>query len=608
MNRCKDCARSFTCRAFVLLLLVAQGFYLSSTSIASVSASGWFTLDEPKHDKAQACMEVDPGLDATVFWPKTWWAGEPQRMPTAKGAAVSAYWRIEICRGIRDHELAFDWALPGVRRLVTERAGDFLIPGATGETGCDESCAGVIRVTRLQGCPTLAHPLASTDADEQADALALGPDSIEMFLEGAEFFLLSGLHTGNCSYEFPFAVTLPGRYRLIATAVRTDWAGLAEAPLGSPPLTGVAPLTLDDILGSRAFIQLGRDNAHGADRLRETVLHGRWPHNASSQSDALPTCSVQLVPGAVPTPPPGRWVQLSSVSGMFDAAFHPALNFTSMVKEYTRYGLDVRDLMVHSPRMYTDRTNGLAWRPYACRMPRNTANISAIQLCLSRQPPFTFRGDSQTRTFFNAIMKRFAGEVQVAVKHTTSQADIQGIVSGNQCAKSMDACFAWDQLLSTPFQDFSTRSLVLNAGQWHLWVRKNTIAAYSSNVLGRVFNESSGWLALASTRVRNGGHLVWLETTQSPLLIAPYLIRRHEARSTQRTVLINRAAQRFFASRGWTRVPADGSRPLLTFVQQNDILGGLTGEYIDGSHPLVQENAMNALADRLLLTVCGSDS
>lgn len=79
-----------------------------------------------------------------------------------------------------------------------------------------------------------------------------------------------------------------------------------------------------------------------------------------------------------------------------------------------------------------------------------------------------------------------------------------------------------------------------------------------------------------------------------------------ESRTPQRVNLLNRIANRFFVAKGWTTVPADGSAPLLAYVQQEDVLRGMTALYEDTAHPYNLDNTLAVATDRLLYSLCPS--
>lgn len=279
---------------------------------------------------AGSCSKVIPGPEAAVYWSGAWPAGiiAPPK-PLATGTGVDAYFLSEICAGVAGHEVAFDFALAGVRELVEAGSGDFSLPGALCRGGV---CAGVLRVTRLQNCPYPLFPPplrnASDDLDLLADAYLMGPDYIEAIFDGPEFHTAMGVHVGNCTYEIPFAATVPGVYHVEATLVRSNWKGLDE----------VAPtraLTLTNLIGTR-YIRIGDVIPPAtSDSLRLAVLYGRSADAAPPAGIALPTripplpaCSLSSAPHAVSTSHPGRWIRLAPVKGMFDAGFAPKHNFS----------------------------------------------------------------------------------------------------------------------------------------------------------------------------------------------------------------------------------------------------------------------------------------
>ena len=83
-------------------------------------------------------------------------------------------------------------------------------------------------------------------------------------------------------------------------------------------------------------------------------------------------------------------------------------------------------------------------------------------------------------------------------------------------------------------------------------------------------------------------------------ILCPTVKGMFESRTPQRIHMINRVAKRFFSAKGWAVVPPDGSEPLLSIIQQEDVYLGLTALYFDTSHPFNLDHALGVVLDRLL--------
>lgn len=273
------------------------------------------------------------------------------------------------------------------------------------------------------------------------------------------------------------------------------------------------PLTLDQILGSAVFVRLGNPQAlpqpDAVDALRETVLYGRSPdvEGAAKPSDTLPLCGLTRKPGAVPTAPPGRWVRIAPTAGMFDHGTVRHYNHSQALAAWATVNLDTTGFIDFSPPVYTERIEGMAWRPYTCRASVRSDNVTAVQECIRSQPPIAFRGDSQTRTLFNSIMARFAGKASVAEKHVT----------GEQCvAAAMDVCFTTDIGLEIPLASLpQDKSIVMNCGHHALAHCSRVLHAYKQG-LEAIFSDAvvnNGWLdMIKKKKAEIGLKLAWLET------------------------------------------------------------------------------------------------
>ena len=83
-------------------------------------------------------------------------------------------------------------------------------------------------------------------------------------------------------------------------------------------------------------------------------------------------------------------------------------------------------------------------------------------------------------------------------------------------------------------------------------------------------------------------------------ILCPTVKGMTESRTPQRIHMINLVAKRFFSAKGWAVVPPDGSEPLLSIIQQEDVYLGLTALYFDTSHPFNLDHALGVVLDRLL--------
>ena len=291
-------------------LLLATSPSASQATFA-ITASGRVRSLSPTARPACAPLALTRG--AVVYWPSLHPEMGPPPPPSAVGpAAAAAYWSVERCSS-RD---------------------DLGVPDAARPMCPSRDCDGVFRVMRLQGCPASARcgggggvtapdcpplnpfPLANgSSAVGIATARALGPDELLVMLEGPEVAVLGGTHVGRCVYDFPFAVSVPGTYRLTVTALRADWAALDESQGGFPRLT------LDNVAGDALLLTIGDAAAAEAARVDALALQtgADSPLRPCALRDYSDTTGGGIgAPAPSPLPPIGRWLRTTPSTGMFD--------------------------------------------------------------------------------------------------------------------------------------------------------------------------------------------------------------------------------------------------------------------------------------------------
>jgi hypothetical protein len=229
-------------------------------------------------------------------------------------------------------------------------------------------------------------PPFSAEAPPSAEAVELawelGPDDFLVVLEGAELVKLRALHVGGCAYVFPLALTLPGRYRLVARAVRAGWASIDERGAHRP-------LTLDDLAGPKLLVTIG--DARDARAARAAALAA--VDECGRAGAPAPVCA-----GAPPRA--GRWVRrLSGEAAEADMFAAPAPAFASAVPGIAAY--------------FSELDRAHAWAPYdCCELP---VSARAAAACFS-DASVLFRGDSHLRFLYNSVMIAACGVREAAVK------------------------------------------------------------------------------------------------------------------------------------------------------------------------------------------------
>ena len=209
-------------RAQLIALVVASSviavgptLWRSSLLLQSPRLEGASSLQYRVDDApAESCELLPPTAGAVLYWPNKHNADEAMQAPPSS-YNVSDVWSTFLCT---------------TRRRVAQRGRRDAAADATPALDECAGCEGVLRLTRTIGCSTAINPsrMSYDDPATAAAAEALGPDDISVWLEGAELLSPLGVHTGNCTYDFSFRVTIPGVYRVVAVVTRSDWDALDE--------------------------------------------------------------------------------------------------------------------------------------------------------------------------------------------------------------------------------------------------------------------------------------------------------------------------------------------------------------------------------------------
>lgn len=475
------------------------------------------------------CTTLIPSSGAVVYYPNVWAPGVIPPFASANTTSDTlAFWHSEWCSGGEAVSALFDLHTPGLSGVLENAlkawdmlnspsmANDFHLPlGQQRKEYCD-GCEGVLRFSRQQGCVTTEGPNLKGDTKGPLydHASALGPDELWVTLEGAEFHVLPALHLGNCSYALPYAVTLPGLYRLHAYALRADYASLDEIKYADH----FPPLTLDSILGSKLLIQLGSASTGDQDAARAKVL---GPLVASSdlgpRTPALPSCSAStLNEGGL-----GRYVRKVPTT---PATFAPDQPPFSMP---LNLGSQPMSFFVQLQDEYE-------FLPYACRRPPFDASRTAARCFSSRK--VNFRGDSQMRVFYNHIMQRVCGVPLAAIKGAWQESTC--IFNTSLCQDAL-VCLMADPLAETLENITSFDVVAVNFGQ-HQASQHRTPAAVYRQKITEYFDVFAD---LAGPQWRSTHKLLWFETQTLCISNRDYLHSFGDWRTPHRVSLYNRVAR-----------------------------------------------------------------
>ena len=229
-----------------------------------------------------------------------------------------------------------------------------------------DETSGWFLVQRVRGCfeseSKQTTPDFTTDATWRrlVDATFASED-FALTLEGPEIHGLERTHVGPCTFELPFRVTAPGRYRVSLMWTRSGYRAVAEDQKEWPAPETAFPL------GHGVFVELGRglstSERQGGDQENlstcttpEQVQHGRW---------------------VLPSPRHVRFV---------DEPLHK------------RNGV----------RRFVDAEE-YEWRPFSCRLP----SLSELLLggeCVRGGGSLTLMGDSHGRLAFIALVNALCGK------------------------------------------------------------------------------------------------------------------------------------------------------------------------------------------------------
>ena len=558
----------------------------SASAAASAAASATPGVTHPP--PPPPCDHLPATAGAAVYWPAQWpkgngppfyWpmGGPYPPKPAAAGPEETAlHWRMELCRG----EAALGALLSSLpkgsagRRLLepAERAWQLLFNSSSTALRC-AGCAGVLQLTRLQGCvangtqsPASSKPPLDAPSDDplQGYAVTLGPDELFVTLEGAEFHALPAVHVGGCSYALPYAVTIPGPYRLYALALRADYAALDELTYAKM----YPPFTLDAITGDKLLLHLGAVTPEEQASARASALDA----GAGSPRAHLPPCSGHASLGE------GRYVRRvpTSLNDTFAPAHPPYPTPEWPNGTILSYFVQLRE--------------EFEFVPYACRRPVAIDPQSVARRCFSSRR-VDIRGDSHTRALFNHAMLRVCGIHNTALKGVQTSSCVDNS-SGSPWCQDAFICLTPDPMglgLDQALQDFDV--VAVNFGQ-HLASQHRTpsfkyresVARYFSNISGSILSQSGGV------------KLLWMENVPLCTSNSEWRHSWGDWRTHHRLMLYNEAAREAL-----TRLPAGTLTGFVDLWRQTLPLSNLC---YDTAHMIGVDNVLDAQLWSLLDGIC----
>eukprot|EP00462_Mataza_sp_D1_P007253 CAMPEP_0175120196 /NCGR_PEP_ID=MMETSP0087-20121206/487_1 /TAXON_ID=136419 /ORGANISM="Unknown Unknown, Strain D1" /LENGTH=493 /DNA_ID=CAMNT_0016401617 /DNA_START=525 /DNA_END=2003 /DNA_ORIENTATION=- len=279
---------------------------------------------------------------------------------------------------------------------------------------------GLVEIERIDDHCNETYKFSSDAEFVSRMRQAYGPDSFEVQISGPELQTCWVQHRGGCKYECQFAITFPGRYRLVVMNYHENYAGVHEDldPPGVRDTGSWGALNFDKLLGDSTFLDLPPSFAAVDLAVQKDVAAAVNHASAQGQSD-LPRLAAKLTEGRKKAPKcstgsdvtAGRWVhnkaQASSDSKSFEVEYFASPK--DMVRKHTcaafPWWLDARQF---------------TWVPDNCRLSpllgtdtdgaEKELGVSLVNRSLS------FWGDSHMRHLFNSFMKMFCGVPLAAQK------------------------------------------------------------------------------------------------------------------------------------------------------------------------------------------------
>ena len=356
------------------------------------------------------------------------------------------------------------------------------------------------------------------------------------------------VHLGGCGYAFPFEVTVPGVYRVLALATRTDWRSLNESIAGYPPLTR------DDLLGERALIELGSGVGEADSEAARVAVRA---------AAGLLVCDTDALLR-------GRWVRASTVVGMFSER---APWF------WSRWWIDRDPPNGLGARYWTDLSRDLFWTPYVCAAPLLDAGAARAFLAGKRM---NFRGDSQLRLVYNHLMRVVCGSTEAASKDQKLTDDV--VANAPDCP-GLIASFTHDMMGEQPYSLEPAAEpaslLVVNFGQHHASGRARAPLLVYEADLERYWTAAAAETAAKAPRSGAAGadfRAIWVDTFPMCVRNDDFVWGYGDWRTPLRIHAYNAAARRVVGPH------ASGGGPLDAYVGVYELLRQICDVCPDGAH------------------------
>ena len=519
-----------------------------------------------KITELSSCRPLSPTEGAIIYHPYTWAPGKlPPKATSTTLQDLVAYWRIEICQDDSSFRSQLDIFSKKILRanifarqlldFPEKSPNDFSLPALGPRKQYCDGCEGVFRLTRILDCSFQSPPLHTINPDDSlfSFAHALGPDELWVSLEGAEFHVLPSIHTGGCTYLLPFAVSIPGIYRLHALALRSDYASIDERRFSN----GFPALTLDSITGSKLLLQLGSSSSEVQNIARNSILQSTLSpcYNVSDGNE-------------------GRYVRkIPTTSATFDPLVAPFKMPLNLGEEPMSFFVGLQDEFV--------------FLPYACRRPEFNSTQTAARCFSSKK--INFRGDSQMRVFFNHALKRVCGIPEAAIKGAWQESTC--VRESLNCHDAL-ICLTADPMALTLENSTEFDIVAVNFGQHPASQHRMPVAEYRLKV-DKYFNDFED---LERDKNMYPELVIWLNTQTLCVSNRDYLHSFGDWRTPQRISLYNYATEYVLLNTSGRRVDA-----IVDFRNTQYPLSQLCH---DSGHLIGVNNALDAMLWTVLDATC----
>lgn len=412
---------------------------------------------------------------------------------------------------------------------------------------------GAFRIHKKQKCDFRSDWTDNKLYRDQVEA-RFGPEEFYFILEGPEMMGLNleQVHLGNCRYEIPFRVEIPGRYRINLMWHRSAYRAVDEH-------LNVWPLAFMSYpLGDNVYIEIGSKHDTAATWTR---IH---------QGQGLPPCTASFNKAMQF----GRWVSQT-----------PNVNFEQIPMPKQRKYI----------RVFVNATL-YDWMPYDCILPRWSELLDRIKkqnAFGTPQPQFEIAGDSHALVMYLGIFEALCETRDLQSKFGWHRSLNESLAS---CGKpeyksSYNYLFSSNSGLLCKRLDFIKKSNDENV------LKKTYIANFGHHSMGQPFalkklTDQLDCVVRMLNDIPRRTALIWFDSPVQPARIDDWIRGYKDGRTLIRVIAWNAYARSVFEQYAvWT-------------VPLNRMTLGVYGSFADDAH---YPKAIYAEAARVALSSLYSD-